>query len=136
MSFSLRAAAPWVLCLLLVSPGCRRDDGPKLVVVQALAKEMGAAKRLTQRTGCGLLVEAQRDELLCDGLLQTLLHYAPGFPGSQVTQRAPSQGGRSGQPLVLPVRYKGPQGEGALDVHLLLEGTQWRIAALLPRPQG
>jgi hypothetical protein len=127
---------PWLFCLLvsavLVS-GCRRNVTPQLAVVQALANDLGVAKSVKKRLGCSLLVEAQRDLLMCDGALQTLLHYAPAFPGSRVTPSAPPEGGFWGRPMRLPVRYKGPLGEGSLDVHLRLEGKDWRIFALVPR---
>jgi hypothetical protein len=130
------APASWVLCLitcLVGASGCRRDAGPQLAVVQELARDLGVAKLVKKRLGCGLLVEAQREVMLCDGALQTLLHYAPAFPGSRVTLRERPEGGFFGRPLKLPVRYKGPLGEGSLDVHLRLEGKDWRILALVPR---
>lgn len=142
MSVSRRAVAPRglgllvpLLVLLLVPvAACRKqDDGPKLAVVQELARDLGVAKRMKQRRGCEVLVAAQRDVLLCDGMMQTLMFYAPGFAGSQVTPRGRSAGGMFGKPVTLPVRYKGPLGEGALDVQLQLEEGRWRIAALLPR---
>lgn len=133
---SLPLPVPWLLCVfvsaLLVS-GCRRNVTPQLAVVQELADDLGVSKKVKKRLGCSLLVEAQRDELMCDGALQTLLHYAPAFPGSKVTPSAPPEGGYGGQPMRLPVRYKGPLGEGSLDVHLRLEGKDWRIVAFVPR---
>lgn len=131
------AWGPCLLAALLVAgSGCRKpDERPKLATVQELATDLGVAKRVKQRRGCEALVAAQRDVLLCDGMLQTLLHYAPGFAGSQVTVRGRSTGGDGapGRPVTLPVRYKGPLGEGALDVQLQLEEGRWRIAGLLPR---
>jgi hypothetical protein len=140
MSACRRSLAVRVLCLLVplvvFGSACRKpDDRPKLAVVQELAADLGVAKRVKQRRGCQVLVAAQRDVLLCDGMLQTLLHYAPGFAGSQVAARGRSSGGDGspGRPVTLPVRYKGALGEGALDVQLQLEEGRWRIAGLLPR---
>lgn len=133
---SVLLPVPWLVCLLCFAfcvAGCRRNVTPQLAVVQELANDLGVSKKIKKRLGCGLLVQAQRDLLMCDGALQTLLHYAPAFPGSQVTPSAPPEGGFWGRPMRLPVRYKGPLGEGSLDVHLRLEGKDWRIFALVPR---
>ena len=142
MALSRRSASlpvSWLSLFLLLSvsalgaSGCRRNVTPQLAVVQELANDLGVAKKVKKRLGCGLLVEAQRDMLMCDGALQTLLHYAPAFAGSQVTPRAAPEGGYWGRPMLLPVRYKGPLGEGSLDVHLRLEGKDWRIVTIVPR---
>ena len=139
---SLRPAASPVsasLALLLLLPivptaGCARDDGSKLAVVQGLAADLSSAKLIKLRAGCSYLTASQRELVLCDGLLQTLLHYAPGFPGSKVTALGASSGGYLNRPARLAVHYESRVGNGNLDVILRREGTDWRIAALAPRP--
>ncbi len=122
------------LVLLLGASACHREDAAQLQVVQTLAKELNVSKRITQRIGCGLLVKEQRELLTCDGMIQTLLHYAPGFPGSTVTARAHSTGGWFGHIVQLPVHYESAGGRGNLQVQLRREGKDWRIAVVVPEP--
>jgi hypothetical protein len=137
----LKAARPWSAALaLLVSSGlfaesgCHRDDGAQLQVVQSLARDLGSARLLRTRAACQHLSAEQREMLLCDGMIQTLMHFAPGFAGSAVTALGPSSGGWRGHPSRLPVHYQGPGGAGNLDALLRREKTEWRIVSLLPRP--
>lgn len=113
---------------------CRRDDTQKLAVVQGLARDLGSAKLLKLRAACGHLTTAQQQIFLCDGLIQTLLHFAPGFPGSTVTALEASTGGLLSRRSTLNVHYESRDGRGNLEVLLLREGKAWRIAALIPRP--
>jgi len=139
---SLRPVArplPASLALLLLLPlapvaGCSRDDRQKLGTVQDLARDLHSATLLKQRAGCHYLVAAQRELLLCDGMLQTLLHYAPGFPGSTVTAVGASTGGLFSRTTHLMVHYENRDSRGNLEVVLRREGNDWRIAALAPRP--
>ena len=103
------------LVLLLGASACHREDAAQLQVVQTLVKE-------------------QRELLTCDGMIQTLLHYAPGFPGSTVTARAHSTGGWFGHIVQLPVHYESAGGRGNLQVQLRREGKDWRIAVVVPEP--
>lgn len=133
---SVSSPVPALLALLLsLGPvtGCARDDGQKLAVVQALAQDLGSAKLIRLRAGCRHLAAAQRELFLCDGLLQTLLHYAPGFPGSTITAIGASSGGYWNRPARLRVHYEGRQGSGNLLVILRREGRDWRLAALAPQ---
>jgi hypothetical protein len=132
----LRAIRHSVLAVLLacsLAPlgGCNREDGPKLAVVQALAHDLGSARLLRARAGCQYLVANQRDLFLCDGMVQTLIHFAPGFPGSTVTI-AGHRGGVFNRPARLIVHYEGRDGRGNLEVLLQREQRDWRIAAIIP----
>lgn len=126
-----------LLALLLAlgpATGCHRDDREKLAVVQALARDLSSARLLKQRTACNHLTTAQQEVFLCDGLLQTLLHFAPGFPGSTISALGSSTGGLLSRQSTLSVHYEGRDGRGNLEVLLRREGKAWRIAALIPRP--
>lgn len=134
----LRSLRPRVLAVflaLVLAPlgGCNREDGPKLAVVQALAHDLGSAKLLRARAGCGYLSANQRDLFLCDGMVQTLIHFAPGFPGSTVTIVG-HRGGLLNRPGRLIVHYEGRDGRGNLEVLLQREHKDWRIAAIIPSP--
>lgn len=123
------------LALILgMTAGCRRDDTQKLAVVQALARDLGSAKLLKQRIACRHLTTAQQQVLLCDGFVQTLLHFAPGFPGSAVTVLDSSTGGLLSRRTTVNVHYESRDGRGNLEALLQREGKAWRIAALIPRP--
>lgn len=114
--------------------GCRRDDTQKLAAVQALARDLGSAKLLKQRAACRNLTTAQQQILLCDGFVQTLLHFAPGFPGSTVSVLDSSTGGLLSRRTTFNVHYESREGRGNLEALLQREGKAWRIAALIPRP--
>ena len=132
----IRHAVFAVLLPLSLAPvaGCSRDDGQKLAVVQGLARELGSAKALRLRAGCSYLSANQRDLFLCDGTVQTLIHFAPGFPGSKVTAVGPSSGGYLNRPSRLTVHYEGRESRGNLDLLLHREESAWRIVALIPSP--
>jgi hypothetical protein len=119
---------------LTSSAGCRRDDAQKLAAVQGLARDLSSAKLLRLRAGCSHLTAAQQELLLCDGLLQTLLHFAPAFPGSQVSAVGASTGSLFSRQARLVVHYEGRDGRGNLEALLQREANTWRIAALIPHP--
>lgn len=134
---SRSAALPLLAALVLMpAAGCRRDDTQKLAVVQGLSRDLGSARLLKQRAGCGYLTAAQQELFLCDGLLQTLLHFAPGFPGSRISVLRPSSGGLLSRQSTLAVHYEGRDGRGDLEVLLRREGKAWRIAAIIPSPSS
>ena len=123
-----------LLILLSTTTGCHRDDAQKLAAVQGLARDLSSAKLLRLRAGCGHLTAAQQELLLCDGLLQTLLHFAPAFPGSQVSALGPSTGSLFSRQAKLVVHYEGREGRGNLEALLQREANTWRIAAIIPHP--
>ena len=102
------------------------------MVVQGLARDLGSARLLRARAGCSYLAANQRDLFLCDGTIQTLLHFAPAFPGSTVTAVGHSSGGYFKRPVRLTVHYQSRDGNGNLDVVLHREQNDWRIQALAP----
>ena len=102
--------------------------------VQALARDLGSAKLLKQRAACRNLTTAQQQILLCDGFVQTLLHFAPGFPGSTVSVLHSSTGGLLSRRTTFNVHYESREGRGNLEALLQREANTWRIAALIPHP--
>ena len=72
----------------------------------------------------------------CDNLIVPILHYAPGFPGSRVTRRAPTSGGFFDRPIKVHVHYEGKEGKGNLDVTMRRSGKTgpWHIYSVFPAP--
>lgn len=131
-------AALLALSLTLALPelGCNRDDPAQIQVVQMLAEVMD--KRTPNRKGsaCLLAVPERQDPMSCDNLIVPILHYAPGFPGSRVTRRAPTSGGFFDRPIKVHVHYEGKEGKGNLDVTMRRSGKTgpWHIYSVFPAP--
>ncbi len=83
---------------------------------------------------CTNLVTEQRNPMGCDNVLVPLLHYAPGFPGSQIRRRGPSQQGFFSEIAKVPLRYEGAHGSGNLIVTMQHEDGKWHIYSYLPVP--
>jgi len=119
---------------LLGAAGCQRDPA-QVAVVQAMATALGKPKTLGARTACTFLVPEQQNRMGCDNLLLPLLHYAPGFAGSQITRRGFSVRGVMNlikRPIVVPLQYEGPIGRGQIDAVMRREEGNWRIYSLVP----
>lgn len=120
--------------LALSSAGCKRDPA-QVEVVQAMATALGKPKTLGARAACTFLVPEQQNRMGCDNLLLPLLHYAPGFAGSQIRRRGFSFRGIANlikRPVVVQLAYEGPIGRGNLDAVMRHEEGKWRIYSLIP----
>jgi hypothetical protein len=121
------------LCLAagLLGPGCHGDQPGQIETIQRFAR---ALRTKTPRAACGGLIQRLQDEINCDSILVPVLHYAPGFPGSNITRRGHASGWRLSQVVTVPIRYEGPSGSGNADVTMHKVLGEWRIALVTPLP--
>src|SRR5262249_37725960 len=109
--------------------GCRSDPA-QVAVVQEMSTALTRKKAAGIGTICNYLVPEQENPMGCDSLVIQLLHYAPAFPGSQVSRRARSSGGPlmflfMDRPIRVPVHYEGKNGSGNLDVMMRNVKGKW-----------
>lgn len=132
-----QTSARWWLGMLSVLAlgdlGCSRDDPRQIQVVQMMADALD--KKSTRRSGsvCSLAVAERQDPMSCDNLIVPILHYAPTFPGSQISRRSPTSGGYFGRPIKVYVHYEHKSGSGNLDVTMRKEANgTWHIYSVFP----
>lgn len=140
MSLHRRTSSPGLFAITLLSlitlssAGCKRDAA-QVEVVQAMATALGKPKSLGARAACTFLVPEQQNRMGCDNLLLPLLHYAPGFAGSQITRRGFTFRGIANlikRPVVVRLQYQSPIGHGNLDAVMRREEGHWRLYSLIP----
>lgn len=115
----------------LLLPGCHGDQPGQIEHIQLFARALRAK---VPRIACGGLIKPLQDEINCDSVLVPLLHYAPGFAGSNVTRRGHSSGWRLSSVVTVPVHYEGVNGSGNADVTLHRFNGEWRVALFTPVP--
>jgi hypothetical protein len=122
-----------LLCLgaALVGPGCHGDQPGQIEHIQLFSR---ALRTKVPRAACGALIQKLQDEINCDSVLVPLLHYAPGFPGSNITRRGHASGWRFSSIMTVPIRYEGTGGSGNADVTMQRLNGQWRISLFTPVP--
>lgn len=128
------------LTLLLGAAGCGKPDPQQVAVVQEMATALSRPGSTGLKAACQSVVAEQQNPMGCDNVLVPLLHYAPGFAGSTLSRRGPSQGGGvfgifgffGHGPVTVPLRYQGKNGSGNLDVTMQRVDGKWRIFGLIP----
>jgi hypothetical protein len=111
-----------------------KNDPEQVEVVQNMASALGRKGPEGMKAACTNLVIEQQNPMGCDNLLVPLLHYAPGFAGSQISRRGPSHQAFWSQIAKVPLHYEGPHGSGNLMATLQHEDGKWHVYSYLPVP--